>query len=411
MLSNNQPVFPWMKGRTMKATRGIIFVLMAIIFLMVGQAWSQSITIVQSDVNTAYKFFPWTTISANGSPGFPAANLDLKGPAASGQTWDFSNISISMTASKDTAVQNYISPTGEWHASNFPGATACSKNVQSFMSPPYVFTNTFINYFSSEATGVYDLGNIFRQQINPPIPGLPADTTNEDHIMPKALVLPLPLTYGTSRTTKDSVQTSATEIEISTRMFNVDAFGSVKFPDGITRTAVRVIEDRFVDVYDNGSYLVYARQRWVRFYAKDLTQIGFEVDTPFVGGTTDITSFHFSKQGSTVGVQEISNAIPEQFSLLQNYPNPFNPETDINYQISVAGVVTLKIYDVLGQEVATLIDQELHPGTYRSRWDASAQASGIYYYRLSVSPSATRDRSTDKMVGAFSEVKKMLLVR
>jgi hypothetical protein len=82
---------------------------------------------------------------------------------------------------------------------------------------------------------------------------------------------------------------------------------------------------------------------------------------------------------------------PEGFRLLQNYPNPFNPTTAIGYQLSDVSFVTLRVFDILGREVATLVNEVRSPGTHVVRWDASGQASGFYLYRLSVVPSARRD--------------------
>ncbi len=88
---------------------------------------------------------------------------------------------------------------------------------------------------------------------------------------------------------------------------------------------------------------------------------------------------------------------PERFTLDQNYPNPFNPVTAIRFSIPETRVVTLKVYDLLGREVARLVDERLAPGTYTVSWDANNVTSGVYFYRLTA--------------GDYSEVKKMLLVR
>jgi len=90
-------------------------------------------------------------------------------------------------------------------------------------------------------------------------------------------------------------------------------------------------------------------------------------------------------------------AAPEEFSLQQNYPNPFNPTTAIRFQIADPGLVTLRIYDLLGQEIATLLNEELEPGVYTRNWDASGVTSGVYYYRL--------------QAGNAVESRKMVLVR
>jgi hypothetical protein len=76
--------------------------------------------------------------------------------------------------------------------------------------------------------------------------------------------------------------------------------------------------------------------------------------------------------------------VPKGFILEQNYPNPFNPSTTIKYNIATHDVVRLKVFDQLGQEVATLVNEVKDPGNYSVNWDAKGVASGVYYYRLEV---------------------------
>jgi hypothetical protein len=94
--------------------------------------------------------------------------------------------------------------------------------------------------------------------------------------------------------------------------------------------------------------------------------------------------------------------IPEQAMLLQNYPNPFNPTTAIGFSFLADGNVTLKVYDVLGREVATLLDNErMGNGEYEVIFNANELTSGMYFYRLSV--------NSEK--GNYSETKKLLLLK
>jgi Secretion system C-terminal sorting domain len=86
--------------------------------------------------------------------------------------------------------------------------------------------------------------------------------------------------------------------------------------------------------------------------------------------------------------------VPREFRLEQNYPNPFNPATKITYSIPEAGYVSIKIYDMLGHEVAALIDEIKQPGKYSIVWDASGFAGGIYFYKLA----SEQFTSTKKMV-------------
>ncbi|MBI4535150.1 MAG: T9SS type A sorting domain-containing protein, partial [Ignavibacteriae bacterium] len=67
------------------------------------------------------------------------------------------------------------------------------------------------------------------------------------------------------------------------------------------------------------------------------------------------------------------------------YPNPFNPTTRIRFTIPSSGFTTLKVYDVLGNEVATLVNQEMNSGSHETRWNATGMASGVYFYRLATS--------------------------
>jgi hypothetical protein len=89
--------------------------------------------------------------------------------------------------------------------------------------------------------------------------------------------------------------------------------------------------------------------------------------------------------------------VPSAVRLRQNYPNPFNPRTTIEYSVASTQYVNLKIYDILGREVASLVDETRQPGTYSVTWDANKFSSGVYFYRLAA--------------GSFIETKKLVLVR
>ena len=87
----------------------------------------------------------------------------------------------------------------------------------------------------------------------------------------------------------------------------------------------------------------------------------------------------------------VSVAPPERFELFQNYPNPFNPVTAISYQLSADSKVTLKVYNLLGQEVATLIDGDQIASFHETTWNAASVASGTYVYRLVTKDQAGRE--------------------
>ncbi|MFA5833628.1 MAG: glucoamylase family protein [Bacteroidota bacterium] len=110
-----------------------------------------------------------------------------------------------------------------------------------------------------------------------------------------------------------------------------------------------------------------------------------------------IISDGLQKAGFTTvtDVALVENNIPEQYSLTQNYPNPFNPTTTISYQLSAIGNVSLKVYDVLGREIATLVNEQKPAGMYSVSFDAGQLSSGIYFYKLTA--------------GYFSQTQKMIL--
>ncbi|NCS89040.1 MAG: hypothetical protein AUK34_07085 [Ignavibacteria bacterium CG2_30_36_16] len=101
-------------------------------------------------------------------------------------------------------------------------------------------------------------------------------------------------------------------------------------------------------------------------------------------------------------VEVESNNIPTEFALYQNYPNPFNPTTTIKYSVpkivnNQSSIINLKVYDILGNEIATLVNEQKAPGNYEVQWNASGFASGVYFCRL---------QSED-----FISVKKLLLMK
>jgi hypothetical protein len=97
------------------------------------------------------------------------------------------------------------------------------------------------------------------------------------------------------------------------------------------------------------------------------------------------------------GIQNISTETPSKYSLSQNYPNPFNPTTNIKFSIVNSGDVKLIVFDIMGKEVQTLVNERLQPSTYEATFDGSSLNSGVYFYKL--------------MTDGYNEAKKMLLIK
>ena len=109
------------------------------------------------------------------------------------------------------------------------------------------------------------------------------------------------------------------------------------------------------------------------------------------------TDYATVKYSQSVGINQISSEIPDKFSLSQNYPNPFNPFTKINYELRVTNYAKLVVYDVIGKEVVTLVNEKQSPGTYQVEFDAGSLTSGIYFYRLTS--------------GDFTDTRRMMLIK
>jgi hypothetical protein len=118
--------------------------------------------------------------------------------------------------------------------------------------------------------------------------------------------------------------------------------------------------------------------------------------TSLGAGDSDVWLIKLAPESPTA-IRSYDNQIPSNYSISQNYPNPFNPSTTIKYSVPKVSFVTIKIYDVLGSEVATLLNEEKPVGTYELSWSAANLSSGVYFYQLKA--------------GSFVETKKMILLR
>jgi hypothetical protein len=110
-----------------------------------------------------------------------------------------------------------------------------------------------------------------------------------------------------------------------------------------------------------------------------------------------VTLASLATDHGSIGINNLSNEIPKKYVLEQNYPNPFNPATNVKFSICNTQFVTLKIHDMLGREVANLVNEQLAPGTYEVDWNASQFPGGIYFYTLTA--------------GDYMETKRMTMIK
>jgi hypothetical protein len=127
------------------------------------------------------------------------------------------------------------------------------------------------------------------------------------------------------------------------------------------------------------------------------TAVGTYSDTLYLrnNSATPLVKIRLSGNGTLTGVEKLGIEIPTVFSISQNYPNPFNPSTIISYAVPRSANVSLRVFNTLGQEVASLVNELKEAGYHRVTWNANVP-SGIYFYRL--------------QAGEFTETKKMILL-
>lgn len=265
-------------------------------------------------------------------------------------------------------------------ASRFPGATL----TVMVSEKPDAKNHLFFHFENDELTnpGEYEEYS--------------ADSLRVSHGNPPELLLKFPITYSDSirrtSTITDSVfargglaKTDANNIPID---YVVDGYGTLLLPGGESRPCLRLRwyemppqyhYKAFRYVTDNGMFLY----------------VGTTNDKPDAGMIAIDGPVVLFRNSPLTHVSE--STFPVQFMLSQNYPNPFNPSTRFAFQIPSSGLVTLRIFDLLGREVASVLRQDLNAGQHGVQWDAQGISSGVYFYRL--------------QAGSFIETRKLILLR
>ncbi len=179
------------------------------------------------------------------------------------------------------------------------------------------------------------------------------------------------------------------------------------------------VDMKFVD--DNNGWLLYFSGNWPYNYRLYFTKNGGTNFYPITSlGTFNVKSFSFlnantgyvsgdsgvvlkTTNGGLTFINTSTGILPDNYSLSQNYPNPFNPVTNIKFDLPKSGFVKMTIYDLLGREITTLVNQQMHAGSYSADWDASSYPSGVYFYKIEIDDPSTSLRVT--------ETKKMVLIK
>ncbi|MGD9898602.1 MAG: T9SS type A sorting domain-containing protein [Calditrichaceae bacterium] len=231
------------------------------------------------------------------------------------------------------------------------------------------------------------------------------DTTYVQKYNPSDRILKFPLSMGTTWTSNYIENISGSDmfeiIDSTSSTSTVDAWGTINIPAG-SFNCLRVkteetdfsffISDGIIVFSDTSSYISYY---WIT------ENEGLLADVSSMEGETN-PNFTEADDFSMRVTEPTSITEPEPFmihsyNLMQNYPNPFNPSTAIRFELLSSGSVSLKVYDLLGKEVRTLVNGWVAAGAHEVLFDGSNLSSGVYFYRLE-----TND---------YSQMRKMLLVR
>lgn len=198
-----------------------------------------------------------------------------------------------------------------------------------------------------------------------------------------------------------SAPSSGVDYQKAARQVNITASsnghgGNVEVWLDAIETGDKVADVRIEDTGDISNYTTFSAVT-----TEEITG-SHDVYLRFTGeeGVNDIfriQSFNFSTEITTSNENQTETALPKEFKLNQNYPNPFNPSTVISYQLAENSEVKLKVFDMLGREVATLVNERVQAGEHQVSFDASTLSSGIYIYQLKT--------------GEFSSTRKMLLIK
>ncbi|MBI5471520.1 MAG: T9SS type A sorting domain-containing protein [Ignavibacteriae bacterium] len=206
--------------------------------------------------------------------------------------------------------------------------------------------------------------------------------------------------WNTAFTNVTTITLNGSPISTSTTTHNatytVDGYGTMRLPN--TTQAVYAMRIRKLNLYNGTPVVSFI------FISRGGAQVACEAsDTSARSGVINVRkgTVVWNPSMTTDSTTDVrtSEAIPASFALEQNYPNPFNPVTTINYELSNdnSQLTILKVYDLLGREVATLVNEEKPAGTYRVEFDAGNLPSGVYYYRLTT--------------GSFTQTRKMILAK
>lgn len=327
----------------------ILFVIAVVSFASFAQ-----ITITSSDIASTYGIGNSTTVHESDA----TTPINIGSPGG-GNNWDFSMLQGNFTYEL-TSVDPNTTP----YINEFTDA-----DIATYIMGEYEGEQAEIWQYLTLNGSFDNMGSAITLTSQP---GVVITIKNNPHIHE----VEFPFTYNTSWMQTYTQTTEFNGTPIST--FNyatdvlVDAYGTMTLPGGLSFEALR---ERWSETVNGTTYVAYsfaAIGALVHFYATDAN--------PPNSGEISISGYDWTLQTNST-VEQISDS-PNDYSLRQNYPNPFNPTTNIEYSIPEATFVQLKVYDILGNEVATLVNDEQAAGSYRADFSVVNLSSGLYIAKL-----------------------------
>ncbi len=318
-----------------------------------------------------------------------AIMVDVGSPGVN-QSWDLRNVVLPDTFYIDT-VKHY-NPQQTDLADLFPNSNyAVSRTTEKITSTDtiknYALGVNFRKITPEKSIKVGDLSYNIHNNLMDTLISYDRDTT----------LLPEKIEFGTISlsvfrdTTYVESQSSGTQtigtIEIDSSLNTIDGYGIIKLPLGDfkcfrIRSDLKITIIRYTGGFSYSYTITYIGYTWSNYKGIQLasiTSLPNKTDPFFTkaGAFLRLESIN----SSTVAIKDIENQ-PNEYKLSPNYPNPFNPTTRISFTIPKKGHVTLIVYSILGQKVATLVNGIKQPGSYEVNFNGSKLSSGIYFYRL-----------------------------
>ena len=234
------------------------------------------------------------------------------------------------------------------------------------------------------------VGSVFRLKTST------SDTTIYD--LHRQFTAKMPISVGSIMSSRDSSYNGPGDYEIKNTTETFDAFGAITLPVGIIQS-LRSKKVEINEVHRPGQAVTTDTVIQINWMTKEGHSVSAEIkNNSQTSGNIQVNSVYYTWVAPTsVGVQRQQTGLPNAFMVEQNYPNPFNPTTVISYQLPADSKVSLRIYDMLGREIATLVNEQQSAGWKEVKWDASGVSSGMYIYRIGA--------------GSFMGTKKMIVMR